>query len=43
MGNFMPKVCTPSQGTIHRPWPFSSRSCFSKPVRRLALARQVGR
>src|SRR5580658_8163022 len=37
MGNFMPKVWTPSDGAIHKPSPGSSLVCFNKPVRRVAL------
>lgn len=33
----MKKVWTDSQGTIHKPSPGASRSCFSRPVRRVEL------
>ena len=37
IGNFIPIVCTASQGEIHKPSPGSSPVCFKRPVRRLAL------
>lgn len=37
MGNFMPMVCTASQGVIQSPSPFSSLVCFSSPILRVRL------
>jgi hypothetical protein len=37
IANFIPKVWTASQGTIHNPSPGLSSWCFRRPVRRFEL------
>ena len=37
IANFIPKLCTDSQGAIHKPDPGSRLLCLNKPVRLFAL------
>ena len=37
MSNFIPKQCTPCDGTIHSPSPCGREVCFNKPRLRVSL------